>query len=1313
MNLINRPAQVTLCNNSGTASACIGGGSIVAQTQYSYDSYSSSCPGGGLKSVPGIVNHDDANFGGGYTARGNPTQIQRWVSTTGSPLTKSLCYDTTGQVLRETDFNGNYTTYDYTDKFYLDDGGNPPSTYPPLSSPTNAYVKTVTNAANQSNTFGYYYGSGNSALWTDPNMATSYFHYRDPFDRDTETDYPVGWTKTVYASAVEGDVYVGVNDATASQCCANDQHKQVLLDSWGRESSERLMNAPPGQLNVDTVYDSSSRAHTVSHPYIQGAGAVNETYSYDGLNRATQTMHPDGQALLTFYGTSVTGVGANGVANQQRAPAIYGYGYPILAVDEDGRQRQQWLDGFGRIIEVDEPSTAATPGEGSVSISGSEQSVLVCHRWLQGGDCQQWITKYDTGTVSITVNGHPDSVTYGSTSTPASIASALSSAINGDSGAPVTASASGSTVSLISKATGSATNYSLSASSSTNDPTDFGTASFWPTTSGSALTGGQTNGSSLASPTATFYTYDAADRLTSVTQGLQTRNYYYDGLGRPTKIITPEAGTDQYFYTVSGGGLCSGDPGNVCQRTDARGITSTYTYDALNRVTGITYSDGTGAVSFLYDQGGAAAYAIGRRTGMTDSTGSETYSYDAGGRITQLQKTIGGATFTTAYAYNAAGEVTQITYPSGRVVQYAYSPAGWLCEVAGSTTSCGSSSNSYASIPNSSSGYNAAGQLLSLNYGNGVAGTFTYSGNRSQLASLAYAKGSTTYFSLAYSYQQGSGCAVGAPGNNGQVQCIVDNTPDSVTLGAAGRSMSYTYDALGRLATAASQGSTQFSLCALAMSYDRYGNRSSEGVTQGNNCPNNSLSFATNGGALTNHPDGWCFDGSGNVLAKTNSPCPPNAPTYAWDAENRLVAYGASATYAYDGDGIRVQKNANGTSTVFIWSGSRDIAEYDFTPPQQPNPGSPSREFVYADGLPGNGLVASITGGQASTTLYFHDDHLDWRVSTDVNGNLAGQQGHWPFGESWYSTNGNEFVFTSYQRDGESGLDFALARYYDSTAARFCSADPLGGQPGDPQSWNRYSYSRNDPVNLVDPSGKGFLSWLLDIFAVLFAIFSGGAGSPASAAILGSTITVDGVDLTAILADVAASAAAGARIGEQAGQGQQPQQPQQQQTQQGSSKSPCLGAGVQAALAEALAAAANQSLGTNLSGSRTTDPFSGLPTAPGGGVTVDLQVPQGGVPIDPSVLKNAGSPFPGFHAGYSSDIRTDTPLPGPSTSAHVVFNTTVQDGQVLLTAAQVHGDIGNPNRDVAGFFKHIWKDVIRAPRISKNNGGCPIKFTGN
>jgi hypothetical protein len=54
-----------------------------------------------------------------------------------------------------------------------------------------------------------------------------------------------------------------------------------------------------------------------------------------------------------------------------------------------------------------------------------------------------------------------------------------------------------------------------------------------------------------------------------------------------------------------------------------------------------------------------------------------------------------------------------------------------------------------------------------------------------------------------------------------------------------------------------------------------------------------------------------------------------------------------------------------------------------------------------------------------------------------------------------------------------------LARYYDSRTGTFCSADPLAGDPSDPQSWNRYPYGRNDPIDVTDPSGKSWWSDLL------------------------------------------------------------------------------------------------------------------------------------------------------------------------------------------------------------------------------------------
>jgi RHS repeat-associated protein len=62
-------------------------------------------------------------------------------------------------------------------------------------------------------------------------------------------------------------------------------------------------------------------------------------------------------------------------------------------------------------------------------------------------------------------------------------------------------------------------------------------------------------------------------------------------------------------------------------------------------------------------------------------------------------------------------------------------------------------------------------------------------------------------------------------------------------------------------------------------------------------------------------------------------------------------------------------------------------------------------------------------------------------------------------------------MFTTYERDAESGNDYAMARYDVNRLGRFASPDPLAGSAGDPQSLNRYAYVRDDPVSLVDPLG--------------------------------------------------------------------------------------------------------------------------------------------------------------------------------------------------------------------------------------------------
>jgi RHS repeat-associated protein len=63
---------------------------------------------------------------------------------------------------------------------------------------------------------------------------------------------------------------------------------------------------------------------------------------------------------------------------------------------------------------------------------------------------------------------------------------------------------------------------------------------------------------------------------------------------------------------------------------------------------------------------------------------------------------------------------------------------------------------------------------------------------------------------------------------------------------------------------------------------------------------------------------------------------------------------------------------------------------------------------------------------------------------------------------------------TGKERDTESGNDYFGARYYSSAMGRFMSPDkPFADQhKSNPQSWNLYSYTRNNPLRFVDDNGE-------------------------------------------------------------------------------------------------------------------------------------------------------------------------------------------------------------------------------------------------
>jgi RHS repeat-associated protein len=311
-----------------------------------------------------------------------------------------------------------------------------------------------------------------------------------------------------------------------------------------------------------------------------------------------------------------------------------------------------------------------------------------------------------------------------------------------------------------------------------------------------------------------------------------------------------------------------------------------------------------------------------------------------------------------------------------------------------------------------------------------------YSGYAKELIGHSGRRGTSTLFSLNYDY------TTGVPGDNGQIEKITDNMDSTKTT-------TYSYDAWLRLKSASNPQWT------VTETYDRFGNRKSQSAPVLNNVtPSTSTNRLTDAG--------YAYDAAGNMTSDGSN-------TMVYDGENRVASAingGAAGTYTYDGNSLRVQKcapncTAPTTTTVYIFSGTKVIAEYD----NGAAVGSPSREYIYS----GSALLATISG--ASTT-YHHPDHLSERVATDQNGNTVRTYGHYPFGETWYETGAaSKLKFTSYERDSESGNDYAMARYNVNRLGRFSSPDPIGGSLADPQSLNRYAYTRNDPINLADPSG--------------------------------------------------------------------------------------------------------------------------------------------------------------------------------------------------------------------------------------------------
>jgi RHS repeat-associated protein len=551
----------------------------------------------------------------------------------------------------------------------------------------------------------------------------------------------------------------------------------------------------------------------------------------------------------------------------------------------------------------------------------------------------------------------------------------------------------------------------------------------------------------------TNYTYSVLDKLTLVNQGNQTRAFSYDALGRalyermPEQSATINDGTGTYWtikYTYT-------DSSAVATKTDARGVIATYSYDTMNRPLSITYNTTnapgvatTPSIGYVYDNNNSSP-----TNGVLLAAGIESYSYDGYKRLSSISRTLDSINYSTTYQYGTGDLRSKITYPSGRVVNINRSSSGRL-----SSLTDGSNASYLGGLS-----YDPAGQITADILGNGVAETFVYDANRLQLTSQTATKSggsqnglmNVTYSRQAAAGQMGAGSTAG---NAGQLMTI-SGTINSVTESAA-----YTYDNLGRLIT--SNQTSNGSSAQRRFAYDRWGNRTSVwDATSGGTLIQN-VALVQSGGAPTNQiaalsTPGWygtfTYDAAGNV---TND----GVHTYQYDAENRPVNVdgGGTAQYAYDQHNRRYKKTVGSAVTYYVWEGGQVVSEHDAN-------GILLTEYIYA----AKRTIAKWSGGAMQ---YLLTDRLSDRLVLDGSGNVVGQEGHLPFGEDLGESGTQEkHHFTSYERDAESTLDNAINRYSRAAIGRFDEVDRDNGRTDIPQSLNRYSYGRNDPINTIDPLG--------------------------------------------------------------------------------------------------------------------------------------------------------------------------------------------------------------------------------------------------
>ncbi len=486
--------------------------------------------------------------------------------------------------------------------------------------------------------------------------------------------------------------------------------------------------------------------------------------------------------------------------------------------------------------------------------------------------------------------------------------------------------------------------------------------------------------------------------------------YTYSG-GKLTKIVvTPPSPLGAVMVNYDG-------LGREASVTDGKGQVTTYTYDALDRVTRVTYGGDTACTTHAdctdttYDDNGNVLTVV-------DATGTTTFTYDKQNH--ELTKTLPGATgASVTYTYDAVGNLLT-AQDAGGTTTYSYDPTNNVNALfePGQT----------GATPHTTYGYDNNNRRTSTSYPNGVTLTQVWDGS-GRLTGITGAKGGTSLTNFAYSYTSG-------PSDRGVRQTMTNGS--AVTT--------YGYDAANRLTGAVNTTNNY------QYTYDGAGNRMTATLNGTSTWAAPTYNAANALTALGSQTFG--YDGNGNETGRGTGITAFGYNTK--DQTTSMTVGGSAIAMSYAGDSQVQRITAGGTNATYSTLGLNS----------QTSGGNPT--YFIRDNR-GTLATERITSGSTTSSYYYLFDGLGSVVAlTDSSGTVVNTYSYDPYGNvtpGASNSMANPWQYTGGYLDSETGLVKLGQRYYDPSIGRWTQLDPLG---------DGYVYVSDNPINFTDPSGLSF-----------------------------------------------------------------------------------------------------------------------------------------------------------------------------------------------------------------------------------------------